>query len=105
VKGLLSDCKHAFRLYLKTPVSSLIAVIVLAVGMAFVGAFLSMYVDVLLKPHPGIEDSGRIVTVGLVNGPRFNGLSNSIIERINEEASSLESVVGAINFILRRSED
>jgi predicted permease len=103
VKGLLEDCKHALRLYRRTPVSSAIAVVVLAVGMAFVGAFLSLYVDLLLKPHPGIEDSGQIVTVGQVDGARLNGLSIAMIERINDELASLESAVGVGSFGLGRS--
>ena len=52
MKGLRADCRHALRLYLRTPGASLIAVGVLAVGMAFVGAFLSLgivYLRTILK--------------------------------------------------------
>ena len=60
MQGLLADCRHAIRLYRRTPMSSLIAVVVLAIGMAFVSAFVSLYVDLVVKPHPGFEDSGPV---------------------------------------------
>jgi predicted permease len=93
VRVLLADCKHALRLYLRTPGSSLIAVIVLAVGMAFVSAFLSLYVDLALKPFPGIEDSSRLVTIGQVDGTRFNGIPIGLVDRMSEEVTALEAVV------------
>ena len=58
MKGLAADLRHAVRLYGRTPGSSAIAVVVLAVGMAFVAAFLSLYIDLVLRPHPGFEQSG-----------------------------------------------
>ncbi len=91
---LLADLKHAVRLYARAPVPSLIAVVVLAVGMAFVGAFLSLYVDLVLKPHAGIEDSGEIVTIAQVDGNRFNGIPLALIERGGSEMSSLLVLVG-----------
>lgn len=94
MKGLLADLKHALRLYWRTPASSLIAVVVLAVGMAFVGAFLSLYADLALRPNPGIEDSRHIVTIGQIDGTRFTGIPIALIERMAEEMSSLEAVVG-----------
>jgi len=94
VKGLLADCKHALRLYWRTPVASLIAIVVLAVGMAFVSAFLSLYVDLVLRPHPGIEQSGDIVSIGQSDGTRFTGVPIALIERMADEVSSLDAVVG-----------
>src|SRR5690606_22480203 len=37
-------------------------VLVLAVGIAFVSAFLTLYVNLVLRPHPGFEDGGQIAT-------------------------------------------
>jgi hypothetical protein len=96
VKGVLADCKHAIRLYLRTPVSSSIAVVVLAVGMAFVGAFLSLYVDLVLRPHPGFEQSSRIATIGQQlglqrTGPGLIGIPHALVERIAEEMTSIEA--------------
>ena len=90
MKGLLADSKHAFRLYRRTPLASLIAVGVLAIGMAFVGSFLSLYVDLVLRPHPGIENSSRIVSISIRPGAIRLGL----LELMAEEASSLEAVAG-----------
>jgi hypothetical protein len=42
VRGLAADLTHAFRIYRRTPLASGLAVLVLAVAMAFVTAFLSM---------------------------------------------------------------
>jgi predicted permease len=94
VKGLRADLKHAFRVYWRTPVASLIAVAVLAIGMAFVSSFLSLYVDLVVRPHQGLDDGGRLVTIGMTNGVRFAGLPLSVIERAVDEVTSLEAVVG-----------
>jgi len=94
MRGLLADIRHALRLYRRTPVASLLAVVVLAVGMAFVSAFLSLYVDLALRPHAGLEDSGRLVTIGQSDGSNFTGLPVALLDRLAEETSSLEAVAG-----------
>src|SRR5262245_3282456 len=85
-----ADCKIALRLYLRTPVSSLIAVVVLAVGIAFVSALLSLYVDLVLKPFRGIQDPDRLVTIAFESMTARFELS----ERLSQEVTSLEKVVG-----------
>jgi hypothetical protein len=57
MKGFSADCRHALRLYLGSPAASLIAIAVLALGTAFSGAFLSLYVDLVLRPEPGFQAS------------------------------------------------
>jgi ABC-type antimicrobial peptide transport system permease subunit len=94
MKSLLADCRHALRVYLGTPVASGIAVVVLAIGIAFVGAFLSLYSDLVLKPHPGFEDSRGLVTIGQNDGSQLSNISYALIERMNAEVGSLESIVG-----------
>lgn len=98
MKGLFSDCRHALRLYRRTPGASLIAVFVLAIGMAFVGAFLSLYVDLILRPHPGFEQSAELATAGYSGGPRILGLPSTITERMTEEMSSIEAVASSFPF-------
>jgi putative ABC transport system permease protein len=90
MQGLLADSKHALRLYLRTPLASLIAVGVLAVGLAFVGSFVSLYVDLILRPYPGFENSTRIVSIGLSSGT----IRVSLLERMIEEVSSLDVIAG-----------
>ena len=67
---------------------------VLAIGMAFVSAFLSLYVDLVLRPHPGFEDSGSIVTIGQLDGVRFTGIPLGLSERMAAEVAALESAAG-----------
>lgn len=105
MKGLRQDLLHAWRLYRRTPGSSLIAVAVLAVAMAFVSAFLSLYIDLAVRAHPGFEDSGHIVTLGSSDGNRLGGLPYTVIELMSEETTSLESAVGFMAQSIRRDEE
>jgi putative ABC transport system permease protein len=87
----LADCKLALRLYRRTPVSSLIAVVVLAVGIAFVSALLSLYADLVLKPFRGIQDSDGVVTISSADG---GYIPFAFTERMSEQVTSLETAVG-----------
>lgn len=98
--GLIADLRHAVRVYLTTPGSSLLAVAVLAVAMACVSSFLSLFSDLVLKPHPGFERSGELVTIGRNDGTRFMPLSKEMIERMREEVTSLRSLTGISPFNL-----
>jgi putative ABC transport system permease protein len=62
--------------------------------MAFVGALLSLYVDLALKPFPGIEDGGQLVTIAEVNGSTAYSFQFGFTERVAEAVTSLEAVVG-----------
>lgn len=77
MSGMLADIRHAFRVYRGTVSSTLTAVIVLAVALAFVGAFLSLYADLVLRPHAGFEQSGRIATVGQTDGRFLLGVAHA----------------------------
>jgi hypothetical protein len=92
VQGALKDVRHALRLYLRTPVASAIAVFALAVAIAFVSAFLSLWNDLALQPHPGFEDSGELVTVAMSNGDIMAGTSIALMEDISENVSLVEGV-------------
>ena len=95
MKGLLEDVKHALRVYRRTPVASFMVVAVLAVGMAFVTAFLSLYSDLILRPEPGFQRGGRIVSVGTSDGRNAGGLPLDLYDRINESTHTLEAVAGS----------
>src|SRR5690606_25175743 len=90
MKGLLEDLKHALRIYRRTPGASLVAVVVLAVGLAAVTAFVSLYVDLILRPHPGFERGSRLVTFSWVDGRSSGNLRLQLIERIAAESATLE---------------
>lgn len=94
MKGIIDDVRHAFRVYSRTPVASGLAVVALAVAMAFVSACLSLYIDIVFKPNPGFEQSNRLVSIGQNDGVRISGMSQVLLERINEEVGSLEAVTG-----------
>lgn len=97
MSAIYEDVKHALRLYRRTPGASLMVVVVLAVGMAFVAAFLSLYSDLILKPEPGFESGGRIVSVGVSDGKRSaGGLPFDLIERISQETTAVEHVAGSM---------
>lgn len=92
--GFLSDCKHALRLYARTPVASFIAIAILAIGMGSVTLFLSLYVNLLLTPHPGFEKPRELVTFGPGNASDIGTMSKEIIDRIANDVLSLESAAG-----------
>ena len=94
MKGLLADIVHAFRVYRRTPISSAASVVVLAIAMAFVAAFFSLYVDLLVRPHPGFEPGGRLITFGWNTGQNAGGLRYELIERIANESTTIEAAAG-----------
>ena len=107
IKGLGADLRHALRLYRATPAASLIAVAVLAIGMAFVAAFVSLYVDLILRPHPGFERGPGIVNYGFNNGQNAGGLPYELIERVQNEVVSLEVAAGIAggNFLIGEEQE
>lgn len=94
MEGLLADVVHAFRVYRRTPISSAASVVVLAIAMAFVAAFFSLYVDLLVRPHPGFEPGGRLITFGWNTGQNAGGLRYELIERIANESTTIEAAAG-----------
>lgn len=91
MRGIVTDCHHALRLYRRTPGASLIAVAVLAIAIAFVGSFLSLYVDLVLRPHPGFERSEGLTSMGPTLGGSALGIRYDIVERIADEMASVEA--------------
>ena len=93
MKGLLADLRHALRIYVGAPIACVIAVVSLAVAMAFVGAFLALYVD-MVSPHEGFEPGGRLVTVIQTDGVANSGVTLELIERANEDMTSIDALSG-----------
>lgn len=107
MSGLAADFRHAARLYLKTPWSSALTLIVLTVAIACISAFVSLWNDLLPKPHPGFDQGERLVTIGQTDGARWATLRQDLIDRIDEEADSVESVAGvmtATQYLVRDDE-
>ena len=91
MNAFLSDLKHAARLYKRTPATSLLAIIVLAVALAFFGAFLSLYVDLALKPYAGYEQSDQLVTISRSDGTESQAVAYEMIERLSSELNTIEA--------------
>lgn len=94
MKGLGGDIRHAFRVYVRTPGASGLAVVVLAIALAFVSSFLSLYIDLVYQPHPGFEDSRDLVTVGQNDGRFIGQMPGVLVDRINDEITSLSAIAG-----------
>jgi len=105
VRSLLADLTHAFRIYRRTPVASGLAILVLAVAMAFVTAFLSMYVDVGIKGHPGFEEADQLVSLGQTDGRQLAGLPIGVLGQMAEDIRSIEAVGGAIGSTIPAAEE
>ena len=100
--SFLADLRHALRLYARTPVASVIAIVGCAVAMAAVAAFVSLYTDLVLRPHPGFEQSSRIVTFGWTNGRSTGGMSPELIDDMADQVTTLKAAAGAslVSFIV-----
>ena len=110
MSGLMGDLRHAVQVYRSTPIASGIAVVALAVAMAFVSAFLSLWSDLSLKAPAGFERGSRLVTIGQSGGyasaDTSTPLTADLVLGINETVSSLEFAAGIASFpqVLRRDE-
>ena len=105
MRGILGDLRHAFRIYFRTPIASGLAVVVLAVAMAFVTAFLSMYVDVGLRGHPGFDRAGQLVSIVPTDGRQFGGLPVGILGTMAEDVRSLDAAAGVITLSARPAQE
>ncbi len=60
---LMPDLKYALRALKKSPGFALVAVLTLALGSSADSAIFSLVDSVLLRPLPGIEDPGQLVSL------------------------------------------
>jgi len=95
---VLDDLGHAWRVYCQTPFQSALALLTLAVAMAFATAFFKLYSDLSLGSLPGVEDPQGIVSLGLSENDYIDSLRPSLIQILNEQSTALE-VVSAYTLI------
>ncbi len=94
--GLISDLKHAVRLYLKTPWQSVLAMVMLAAAMALVAAMASLWSDLHLGGTPGLADDRGLITIGQRGAGGCGGLfSASTLRELAETSQTLQTVSGA----------
>lgn len=96
LSSVLFDVRHAFRLYLRTPVASAIAVLVIAVAMAAVATFLSLYNDLRFNSQSEFERGADIITVAMSDGVVFDEISLRLVDAINTEVDSLSTLAGSM---------
>lgn len=94
MRGIFADLRHAMRLYRATAVSSGMALLLLALAIGSVNSLAALWADIALKPHPGFDEGREISTVALTDGARYFRLSAELVEAIQDEVASVESVAG-----------
>lgn len=92
--GLIADLRHALRVHAATPLTSSLAVLALAVALAFVAAFLALWNDLSLKPHPGFDNGSRLVSVGQSKGERVLPVNLDFIADLRGHTSVFDGVAG-----------
>lgn len=74
-----------------------IAIVVMAVAMAAVATFLSLYNDLVYSSQSEFDTrGGEIITVAISNGDEFDEISLRILDAINTEVDSLDMVAGSM---------
>jgi predicted permease len=63
VDGVVSDLKYAFRYFARTPLSSTIIVLTLALGIGFSSAVFSALTGILTRPAPGVPNDPALVKI------------------------------------------
>lgn len=100
MRDFLSDCRFALHLYGRAPATSAIAIAGLGVAIAFTSALLSLYIGLVVRPHPGFQNSDRIVSIAQTDGTQFSDISYRLIERIDEEVTALTAMTGHMSTAL-----
>ena len=73
IETVVQDCRYAFRMLLKSPVLSIVAVLTLALGIGANTAIFSFLDTVMLRSLP-VRDPQRLVKLGLED---WDGITNS----------------------------
>jgi predicted permease len=79
--GFLQDIRYGLRVLLKTPVFTLTAVLLIAVGIGANTTVFTWFKAAFLQPVPGASEPRRLVTMNLAEGER-GGYSNSYPEYV-----------------------
>jgi putative ABC transport system permease protein len=94
--GWIWDVRHAFRLHRASPVSSGMAILVLALAFAFVCVFLALWSELALKSHRGFESAARLVSIGQYKGDRVLPVNSDFINDVRETVPGMEALAGVM---------
>src|SRR5690606_10078259 len=95
-RPMVADLRYAVRLYVRTPTASAIAVAVIAVAIGALATFLSLYSDLMHSSRSEFAGGGEIVTVAMSDGVVFDEISLRLIDAIDAEVTSLDTVAGSM---------
>lgn len=88
---LLQDLRYAIRKLRTAPAFTLAAVTCIAVGVGATTSIFSLVNDLLLRPLPGVPDSGRLVEVGRTrNGSGMDNFSWPTFADLRDGARSVD---------------
>jgi predicted permease len=89
----IQDVRFAIRLLRQSPIFTLTAAISLAIGIGANATIFGVASAMLLRPLPGLADSGRIVDIGRTqNGEGFDTVSYPNYRDFKQRATLLEDV-------------
>jgi putative ABC transport system permease protein len=102
---IVRDLRYAGRSYLRTPVFSGIAALVLAVAIAVATAVFSLYSHLALQPIAGVEGGERLVSVGLArDANEWIPFSLAQYEQIAESLTVPEALLASSTAMMRTIE-
>lgn len=106
MEWLMRDVKLALRNVSKAPVFAFIVVTTIALGIGANATIFTWIKAVALKPIPGVENTGELVTVNGARGAR-GGISNGFWEYtyIRGHAKSFRGVFAHEMILLSLSEE
>lgn len=98
--GLKRDLHYAVRMFRRTPFFSSMATLVLAVAIGVATAVFGLYNHLELQPLPGVRDSNRLVSIGLVREGQWLPLNAAQYEQFSEALTGTDALF-AVGFPFR----
>jgi len=89
----ISDIRYALRLFARSPIFTITAMLSLAMGIAASAAIFSLADAVLLRPRVGVADPATLVDIGRsVQGEGFDNFGYPLFEAMRERSRLLDGI-------------